>query len=238
MPSRLIIIQVPDNALAQKLEGQTALRTMLAGLGDGDQVEMVRREGGQVIASPYALTMEIAGIFGDVAVDLSALSSLPAVPVTSAAPRASLLPFLPSARTTVAVLPSSYYQTIKQQLGGHQVVEWTSGKVNIDLSKLKKPKRSPDVSRYAGDDYAARLQVSILRSLPTLLPVRPADSSLSEAVLSLITTQLASIQPSPPIPPTFRPFQLSVSTPTLDRCVEEVRKTRELAETVLGEWRR
>lgn len=238
MPGRLIIIQVPDSALAQKLEGQVALRTMLAGLGDGNQVEMVRRERGKVLAAPYPLAMEIAGVFGEVAVDLSALSSMPAIPIGPGAVTASLLPFLPSAYTTLAVLPSSYYQTIKQQLGGHQVVEWTCGKVNIDLSKLRKPKKSEDVSRYAGDDYAARLQVGILRSLPYLRPTQPADSSFSENVVSLIVTQLASIKPSTPIAPNFPAFQVNSSTPALDGCIEEVRRTRAQAEAVLEEWRR
>lgn len=237
MPGRLIIIQVPDSVLTQRLENPAALRTVLATLGEGDQVEMVRREKGKVIAAPYTMTMDIARTFGDIAVDLVAVSSVPGIPVPPSTPTSYLLPFRPSAQTTLAVLPSSYYNTIKTQLGGHQLVEWTTGKVNIDLSKLRKQKKNEGLSRYIGDDYAARLEVSILNALPNLRFDHSTDPSCGEAILKSLSEQLSSIRPTTAslnIPS----FTLTTSTPALDKCLEEVRKMRVLAETVVGEWKR
>ena len=237
MPGRLIIIQVPDNALTQKLENLAALRTVLATLGEGDQVEMVRRERGKVIAAPYTMTLDIARVFGDIGVDLSAVSSLPGVPIPPSTPTSYLLPFHPSTQTILAVLPSSYYNTIKTQLGGHQVVEWTSGKVNIDLSKLRKQKKSEGLNRYIGDDYAARLEMSILSALPSLSFGRSTDSSCSEAILACLSAKLSTIRPTT-APMNFPSLELTTSTPGLDKCLEEVRKTRAFAEEVVGEWKR
>lgn len=195
MHGRLVVLLVPDSALMLRLDqDMNSLRAAFAALGKGDQIDHFRRENAKIITSAYPLTLDIASVFGHFSVDLTAVSKTPgfsAIPLSADIPTSSFLPNSPFSQSTLAILPVSHYNSIKTAMGGHQILTWTSNKVNIDLNKLVKREIA---GKYVGDDYAARLLVDILPGINEIFRGKRGNLEDFDGFRRIIGTEMGNLK--------------------------------------------